>query len=76
MWQQIQQSMQTPKCQHGEPALMKRVNKSGPNRGRYFYMCARPEGKRPEGRCKFWQWVNGGASGKAGPASKRTKMDT
>ena len=33
VWQQIQRRMQTPKCQHGEPALMKRVNKSGPNRG-------------------------------------------
>ncbi|KAA6416464.1 MAG: DNA-(apurinic or apyrimidinic site) lyase 2, partial [Trebouxia sp. A1-2] len=32
-----------PLCKaHQEPCIKKRVNKSGPNKRRYFYMCSRP----------------------------------
>lgn len=37
--------------------------------GRYFYMCARPEGKGAHAQCKFFQWVEkktaGGSSNTA-----------
>jgi AP endonuclease-2 len=33
-----------PCCHHKEPAKLLTVNKSGPNKGRKFFMCARPVG--------------------------------
>jgi uncharacterized membrane protein YgcG len=57
-WRSIQQRFQqVPKCFHGEAAEQKRVNKSGPNQGRYFWRCARPAGPRPEGDCGYFKWV-------------------
>lgn len=32
-WRSLQQRFQVPQCRHGEPAVLKRVNKSGPNKG-------------------------------------------
>ena len=32
-WQQVQAAQRVPDCEHGEPAVLKRTNKSGPNRG-------------------------------------------
>lgn len=46
-----------PKCNHGEPAEKKRVNKAGPNQGRYFWRCARPAGPKPHGECNFFKRV-------------------
>ena len=49
-----------PKCPiHNEPCKLFRVNKSGANRGKKFYTCARPVGAKddPEGKCNFFQWV-------------------
>ncbi|KAL0040073.1 hypothetical protein WJX79_005110 [Trebouxia sp. C0005] len=39
-----------PLCKaHQEPCIKKRVNKSGPNKRRYFYMCSRPPAADDEG---------------------------
>lgn len=44
---------------HSEPCVLKVVKKSGPNRNRQFYSCARPDG--PPGhkdfRCNFFKWL-------------------
>ncbi|PSC70051.1 DNA-(apurinic or apyrimidinic site) lyase 2 [Micractinium conductrix] len=56
-WAGIMQKNKPPLCQHGEPAALLKVNKTGPNKGRYFYTCARAEGPPPEGKCKLFKWV-------------------
>lgn len=50
-----------PNCRHGEPCKKQRVNKSGPTKGKYFWSCARPVGKKDgkklsEFRCEFFNW--------------------
>ncbi len=49
-----------PHCHHGMEAIMMRVKKPGPNRGRSFYCCSKPVGPsgHPESRCEFFQWLN------------------
>ena len=37
-WEKIQQRMQVPSCSHGEPAALKQVNKSGPNKGKLLLL--------------------------------------
>ncbi|CAG8434975.1 7714_t:CDS:2 [Ambispora gerdemannii] len=60
-----------PKCiVHGEKCKEYRVNKSGPNHGRKFYMCSRPVGTSPEDRCNFFEWAKTGKS-----SSKRTSNE-
>ncbi|XP_062940050.1 DNA-(apurinic or apyrimidinic site) endonuclease 2 [Cynocephalus volans] len=49
----------TPLCGgHKEPCVMRTVKKPGPNLGRRFYMCARPQGPPtdPSSRCNFFLW--------------------
>ena len=49
-----------PRCPgHNEPSVLRTVKIKGPNKGRQFYCCARPEGRsdNPEARCKFFKWV-------------------
>ncbi|XP_004873613.1 DNA-(apurinic or apyrimidinic site) lyase 2 isoform X1 [Heterocephalus glaber] len=49
-----------PLCRgHREPCVMRTVKKPGPNLGRRFYMCARPQGppSDPSSRCNFFQWT-------------------
>ncbi|KAI5933261.1 DNA-(apurinic or apyrimidinic site) endonuclease 2 isoform X1 [Manis javanica] len=43
---------------HREPCVMRTVKKPGPNLGRNFYMCARPQGPPtdPFSRCNFFLW--------------------
>ncbi|XP_006875328.1 PREDICTED: DNA-(apurinic or apyrimidinic site) lyase 2 [Chrysochloris asiatica] len=43
---------------HREPCVKRTVKKPGPNRGRCFYMCARPQGPPtdPSSRCNFFLW--------------------
>ncbi|KAI0342965.1 DNase I-like protein [Trametopsis cervina] len=44
-WSTLFTPAQPPKCTvHGEPAKKWTVNKAGPNKGRSFYVCARPVG--------------------------------
>lgn len=65
------------------PATPVQVNKAGPNKGRFFYTCPRPEGKPPDGRCQFFKWVEKRAGDHpntllgqpSGSAAKRHKSD-
>ena len=48
-----------PLCSgHNEECVKRTVKKEGPNLGRHFYCCARPEGHKtnPEARCQFFKW--------------------
>lgn len=48
-----------PLCKgHREPCVMRTVKKPGPNLGRQFYMCARPQGHPTDSssRCNFFLW--------------------
>lgn len=52
-----------PPCKvHGEPCVLRTVKKEGPNMGRQFFVCARPQGhaSNPEARCNFFAWVDKG----------------
>ncbi|XP_038577939.1 LOW QUALITY PROTEIN: DNA-(apurinic or apyrimidinic site) lyase 2 [Micropterus salmoides] len=49
-----------PSCKvHGEPCVLRTVKKEGPNMGKQFFVCARPQGhaSNPEARCNFFAWV-------------------
>jgi len=57
-WQRITNSMKAPCCSgHKEPCVIRTVKKKGPNLGRQFWCCARPEGPPPVGRCDFFQFA-------------------
>ncbi|XP_061909336.1 DNA-(apurinic or apyrimidinic site) lyase 2 [Entelurus aequoreus] len=52
-----------PACKvHGEPCVLRTVKKEGPNMGRQFFVCARPQGHstNKEARCNFFAWVDRG----------------
>ncbi|XP_029010980.1 DNA-(apurinic or apyrimidinic site) lyase 2 [Betta splendens] len=52
-----------PSCKvHGEPCVLRTVKKEGPNMGKQFFVCARPQGhaSNPEARCNFFEWVDKG----------------
>lgn len=73
-WRRIATVMQPPKCKgHNEPCVIRTVKKKGDNNGRQFYVCARPDGPPPIGRCDFFMWANQreyrGQEGKKGGAS-------
>ena len=72
-WSALFTPVPPPLCTiHGEPAKSYRVNKPGPNKGRSFYLCARPVGPgydkgRSERRreevnhqykCDFFKWAS------------------
>lgn len=44
------------RCAHNEIAKKVQTKKPGPNKGRYFYTCARPMNEQ----CKFFQWETEG----------------
>lgn len=49
-----------PCCKvHGEPCVLRTVKKEGPNLGKQFFVCARPQGhaSNPEARCNYFAWV-------------------
>lgn len=49
-----------PICKgHNEPATLRTVRKSGPNRGRQFWVCSRPGGSKsdPATQCDFFEWL-------------------
>ncbi|XP_045851631.1 DNA-(apurinic or apyrimidinic site) endonuclease 2 [Meles meles] len=53
------QPLPMPLCGgHREPCVMRTVKKPGPNLGRHFYICARPQGPPtdPSSRCNFFLW--------------------
>uniref|UniRef100_A0A1A7X338 DNA-(apurinic or apyrimidinic site) endonuclease n=2 Tax=Iconisemion striatum TaxID=60296 RepID=A0A1A7X338_9TELE len=52
-----------PCCKvHGEPCVLRTVKKEGPNVGKQFFVCCRPQGhaSNPEARCHFFAWVDKG----------------
>lgn len=52
-----------PLCKsHSEPCVLRTVKKAGPNLGRQFFVCARPQGhaSNPQARCNFFAWVDKG----------------
>ncbi|XP_048877805.1 DNA-(apurinic or apyrimidinic site) lyase 2 [Brienomyrus brachyistius] len=54
---------QPPLCKaHEEPCVLRTVKKAGPNLGRQFFVCSRPQGhaSNPEARCNFFAWVDKG----------------
>ncbi|KAJ7491312.1 Endonuclease/exonuclease/phosphatase [Mycena galericulata] len=70
-WTTLLAPIQPPKCTvHGEPAKEFTVNKPGPNKGKNFFICARPVGPGydrgkaerlreevdPQWRCDFFKW--------------------
>lgn len=49
-----------PSCKvHGEPCVLRTVKKEGPNMGKQFFVCCRPQGhaSNPDARCNFFAWV-------------------
>ena len=55
-----------PVCKgHKEPCVLRTVKKAGPNRGKQFYVCARPEGHstNKEARCDHFQWITYSSAG-------------
>lgn len=53
----------SPSCKvHGEPCVLRTVKKEGPNMGKQFFVCARPQGhaSNPDARCNFFAWVDKG----------------
>lgn len=49
-----------PLCSgHKEPCVLRTVKVKGPNQGRQFHCCARPQGhsSNPQARCNFFKWV-------------------
>eukprot|EP00884_Botryococcus_braunii_P005411 jgi/Botrbrau1/14871/Bobra.0298s0005.1 len=58
-WNRIRQMMKPPKCRgHGEECVVRHVKKAGANQGRVFYVCARPDGPKPHGRCDHFAWAS------------------
>ncbi|KAJ7719699.1 Endonuclease/exonuclease/phosphatase [Mycena maculata] len=70
-WTDLLAPIQPPKCiVHGEPAKELTVNKPGPNKGKNFFICARPVGPGydkgkaerlreevdPQWKCDFFKW--------------------
>ncbi|KAG8129832.1 hypothetical protein E2320_016521 [Naja naja] len=50
-----------PRCKaHKEPCVLRTVKKQGPNCGRRFFVCARPQGKPsdPRARCDYFLWAS------------------
>lgn len=47
-------------CGCGDIAKEFKVNKAGPNQGRLFYACAKPQ--QDNERCKFFFWADDGGS--------------
>jgi AP endonuclease 2 len=45
---------------HQEPCVLRTVKKDGPNKGKQFWTCNRPEGHKtnPEARCDYFLWVS------------------
>lgn len=63
-WKSVLKGPPPPPCckVHGEPCVLRTVKKEGPNVGKQFFVCARPQGhaSNPEARCNFFTWVEKG----------------
>lgn len=52
-------------CQCNESAILLTVRKEGPNTGRQFYKCGKPQGTG----CEFFVWADASTSSSSGPGS-------
>lgn len=43
-----------PKCRCGESAVKRTVRKEGPNKGKEFFVCRKPQG----GQCRYFEWAS------------------
>ncbi|KAL6119314.1 apex2 [Pungitius sinensis] len=63
-WKSVFHGPPPPPCckVHGEPCVLRTVKKEGPNVGKQFFVCARPQGhaSNPEARCNYFTWVDRG----------------
>ncbi|KAF7209334.1 DNA-(apurinic or apyrimidinic site) endonuclease 2 [Nothobranchius furzeri] len=63
-WKSVLRGPPPPPCckVHGEPCVLRTVKKEGPNVGKRFFVCCRPQGhaSNPEARCSFFAWVDKG----------------
>ncbi|XP_017264899.1 DNA-(apurinic or apyrimidinic site) lyase 2 [Kryptolebias marmoratus] len=63
-WKSVLHGPPPPPCckVHGEPCVLRTVKKEGPNVGKQFFVCGRPQGhaSNPEARCNFFTWVDKG----------------
>lgn len=61
-WKQLLKGPPTaPLCKgHNEQCVLRTVKKDGPNKGKQFFVCNRPEGhsSNPNARCDFFVWVD------------------
>ncbi|VDH99175.1 AP endonuclease 2 [Mytilus galloprovincialis] len=61
-WKQLLKGPPTaPLCKgHKEACVLRTVKKDGPNKGKQFFVCNRPEGhsSNPEARCDVFIWVD------------------
>ncbi|KAM9341904.1 DNA-(apurinic or apyrimidinic site) endonuclease 2 [Pholidichthys leucotaenia] len=61
-WKSVLHGPPAPPCckVHGEPCVLRTVKKEGPNFGKQFFVCARPQGhaSNPEARCNYFSWVD------------------
>jgi len=51
-----------PLCKgHKEPCVLRTVKKDGPNKGKQFWVCCKPDGPKnhPDARCDYFVWVSG-----------------
>ncbi|XP_038064080.1 DNA topoisomerase 3-alpha-like [Patiria miniata] len=59
-------------CQCGQAAVLRTVQKEGPNKGKDFHCCGKPQGKQ----CKFFEWTDGnsglGGTGGGGARNQST----
>ena len=56
----LQGPPQAPLCKgHNEPCVLRTVKKAGPNKGRQFWTCSRPEGHKTnaQARCDYFVWI-------------------
>ncbi|XP_064473826.1 DNA-(apurinic or apyrimidinic site) endonuclease 2-like [Ornithodoros turicata] len=62
VWKGLLKGPSAPPCciGHNEPCVLRVVKKNGPNKGRTFFVCAKPEGRAndPAAKCDFFQWAN------------------
>eukprot|EP00747_Dinoflagellata_sp_TGD_P028862 gnl/TRDRNA2_/TRDRNA2_133529_c3_seq2.p1 gnl/TRDRNA2_/TRDRNA2_133529_c3~~gnl/TRDRNA2_/TRDRNA2_133529_c3_seq2.p1 ORF type:complete len:581 (-),score=88.09 gnl/TRDRNA2_/TRDRNA2_133529_c3_seq2:65-1570(-) len=54
-----------PACRCGMPSIQRTVRKEGPNCGKHFYTCAKPQGQQ----CGFFEWLDNTDGGSGGQSN-------
>lgn len=63
--------MSVPECKCGEPAKLCTVKKEGPNQGKQFWGCAKPQTQS----CKFFKFATNASPPKPQEPQKKRKYD-